>query len=90
MKILLVMAMVCMMAGCATLRLDDNATPEQVAAAKQVDCQAAAALVKQSAVELANLKAAGVVDGDAVQYWTLAQTGATLAMLGAGCTPVAQ
>ncbi len=79
-RIIAILFVVCLaftFTGCATTG-GTGTTPK-------IDCVAAQALIDSSAVELANLKASGIVSGDAVTYWTLAQSGAVLAMTAAGC-----
>ncbi len=69
-----------LLSGCATLQLPKDATIEQKTAAKQVDCDAANALVEKSNEMLARLKAGGDLDQDAISYWSDARFGAQMAL----------
>jgi uncharacterized protein YceK len=83
----MIITVVLLMSGCATLSLSKDATIAEKAAAKEVDCTAAQALIEQSEAELAILRQAAVLDQDAINYWTVAGSGAKMAVaLACGAT----
>lgn len=73
-----------MLSGCASYQAR-NGTPQEKQDAKIVDCAASQAWIDQADSELKLLKDAGVVEGDAVRYWSLGSASAKLAMAAAGC-----
>lgn len=68
------LALVAILFGCATLPGSTGLT-----------CDTANATLKESQKMLKDLKAQGIVDGDAVLYWTVSQRGASLYLTANGC-----
>ena len=91
MRTLIAVLMIVMLAGCATTKLPDNATPEQITAANKLDCDNA-----RLAIETADAALAAVPPGDAQKiqeytaYWRLFKAGAQTVLVnkcGVSLTP---
>ncbi len=75
-RIFIIVILALGLAGCATVPGTDTGPT----------CATANLTLQESRAILADLKAQGIVTGDAVTYWTLAQHGATLFLIYNGCT----